>query len=286
MPGHPIPNDLQFLHVACEGRVATVTIDKPPINLYDGALLREFETVGLWCANNINVGAVLVQSATPGFWIAHFDVALILQFPKHMSPAFELGQFTRVCELFRTMPKLTIAVIEGRVGGGGSELAMSFDVRYGARETAIFNQPEVALGILPGGGGTQRLPRLIGRSRALEVILGCDDIDATTAEQWGWINRALPAAEVRPAAARLAARAATFPPHAVAEAKLSVLRAEKDLPADLVDEIRGFFRTLGNDDARQAMEAFLRQGGQTVEGENRLGALAAELAVTPELRIP
>lgn len=277
MPGHPLPVDLQFLRIDLHERVATVTIDKPPINLYDGALLSEFETVGTWGATSAEVGAVVVQSATPGFWIAHFDVALILRFPKNAAPSFELGQFTRVCELFRTMPKLTIAVIEGRVGGGGSELAMSFDVRYAARETAVFNQPEVALGILPGGGGTQRLPRLIGRSRAMEVILGCDDIDAATAERWGWINRTFPADEVRPAAARLARRAAGFPPHAVAEAKLSVLRAEKDLPADLLDEIRGFFRTLGNDNARAAMESFLRSGGQTVEGESRLGELAAEL---------
>lgn len=277
MPGQTIPADLAYLHVVVAERVATVTIDKPPINLYDGALLREFETVGLWCANNPEIGAVIVQSATPGFWIAHFDVSLILQFPTAMAPAFELGQFTRVCELFRTMPKLTIAAIEGRVGGGGSELAMSFDVRYAALETAIFNQPEVALGILPGGGGTQRLPRLIGRSRAMEVILGCDDIDAATAEKWGWVNRVLPGDQVRGAAHALARRAASFPAHAVAEAKLSVLRSEKDLPADLLEEIRGFFRTLGNDAARRAMESFLRQGGQTVEGEQRLGALAGEL---------
>lgn len=277
MSRHPLPADLQFLHVDIEQRVAGITIDKAPINLYDGALLREFEVVGTWCATNAEVGSVIVQSATPGFWIAHFDVNLILQFPANAEPAFELGQFTRVCELFRTMPKLTIAVIEGRVGGGGSELAMSFDVRYAARESAVFNQPEVALGILPGGGGTQRLPRLIGRSRAMEVILGCDDIDAHTAERWGWVNRTFPADEVRIAAVRLARRAAGFPPHAVAEAKLSVLRSEKDLPADLLDEIRGFFRTLGNDSARRAMEAFLRSGGQTVEGETRLGKLAAEL---------
>ena len=277
MPTPAAPSDLQYLRVDLDDRVAVITIDKPPINLYDGPLLREFETVGAWCASNADVGAVVVQSATPGFWIAHFDVAAILTFPKNMPPAFELGQFTRVCELFRTMAKLTIAVIEGRVGGGGSELAMSFDVRYAARETAIFNQPEVALGILPGGGGTQRLPRLIGRSRAMEVILGCDDIDAATAEAWGWVNRAFAANEVRPAAHALARRAASFPSHAVAEAKLAVLRAEKDLPADLLDEIRGFFRTLGNDAARQAMQAFLRQGGQTVAGEQRLGALASEL---------
>jgi enoyl-CoA hydratase/carnithine racemase len=279
----PAPDDLQFLRVDREsgghpvdGRVATITIDRPPINLFDGALLREFERVGEWLAYDPTVGAVVVESATPGFWIAHFDVATILRFPTDLRP-FELTQFARVCELFRTMPKLTIAVIEGRVGGGGSELAMSFDVRYAARETAMFNQPEVALGILPGGGGTQRLPRLIGRSRAMEVILGCEDIDAETAERWGWVNRCFAATDVRRAAHALAQRAARFPPHAVAEAKRCVLRAEHGLPEDLLDEMSAFFRTLGHERARSAMEAFLRQGGQTVEGEQRLGALAAEI---------
>ena len=274
--------DLQFIRVqrgdptSGNARVATITIDRPPINLYDGSLLREFELAGVALANDSDVGAVVVRSAVPGFWIAHFDVASILRFPAGID-VFELGQFTRVCELFRTMPKVTIAVVEGRVGGGGSELAMSFDVRYAARETAIFNQPEVALGILPGGGGTQRLPRLIGRSRAMEVILGCEDIDATTAEAWGWVNRCYPASEVVDAAMTLAGRVASFPPHAVREAKASVLRAEHGLPEDLLEEMRGFFRTLGDERARTAMEAFLRLGGQTSEGESRLGALVTEL---------
>jgi enoyl-CoA hydratase/carnithine racemase len=275
-----MPDDLQFLRVdqpSDSSRVVTITIDRPPINLFDGALLGELERVGTWCAYEPSVGAVVVQSSTPDFWIAHFDVATILRFPTDLRP-FELTQFTRVCELFRTMPKLTIAVIEGRVGGGGSELAMSFDVRYAARESAIFNQPEVALGILPGGGGTQRLPRLIGRSRAMEVILGCEDIDAETAERWGWVNRCFPSTDVRAAALALARRSANFPPHAVAEAKRCVLRAEHDLPEDLLDEMAAFFRTLGHERARTAMEAFLRQGGQTVEGERRLGALAGELS--------
>jgi enoyl-CoA hydratase/carnithine racemase len=146
-----------------------------------------------------------------------------------------------------------------------------------ALDGAVFNQPEVALGILPGGSGTARLPRLIGRSRALEVILGCDDIDAATAERWGWVNRALPAAEVRPFAQRLARRIAGFPPHAVAAAKASVLRAEKDVVPDLLAEAYAFNQTLSAEATRHALQAFLDRGGQTVEGESRLGDLATEL---------
>lgn len=268
--------EYRHLTVTKDGRVVTIEISKPPINLYDLELLSELNRAAEQCAYDASVGAVMLVSATPGFFIAHFDVATILRFPTNGMPGFEVGRFGRVCELFRTMPKLTIAVIEGRVGGGGSELAMSFDVRYAARETAIFNQPEVALGILPGGGGTQRLPRLIGRSRAMEVILGCEDIDAETAERWGWVNRTFPASTVRERAAALASRVANFPPHAVAEAKASILRTEAGLADGLIDEARAFARTLA--DGRQPMENFLARGGQTVEGESRLGELATELS--------
>ena len=109
------------------------------------------------------------------------------------------------------MPKATIAVIEGIARGGGSELALSFDMRFAAIGRAILAQPEVAVGIIPGGSGTQRLHRLVGRGRALEIVLGCDDIDAETAAQWGYVNRALPDAELRPFVDALA-RAHRFVP--------------------------------------------------------------------------
>ncbi len=274
-------SDLQFLRVKQTGRVATITIDRAPINLFDGRMLAELDQAGAWAAGDPSVGAVVMDSALSDFWIAHFDVSLILRFPTDRPPAHETGLFTRVCEHFRSMPKLTIAVIDGRVGGGGSELAMSFDVRY-VSDQAVFSQPEVALGILPGGGGTQRLPRLIGRSRAMEVILGCEDIDAATAEQWGWVNRRYRTGqEAHAAAEALAHRSAAFPPHAVAEAKASVLRAENhDLPADLLDEIRAFARTIGHERAVGAMRRFLEVGGQTREGELRLGEIAAIAAET------
>ena len=155
-------------------------------------------------------------------------------------------------------------------------------MRFAALGQAIFNQPEVALGIIPGGTGTQRLGRLVGRSRALEIVLGCDDVDAALAERWGWVNRALPSAELWPFVNRLAARIASFPPHAVAAAKASVLRAEKDVVADLLAEGEAFNGTLGGPGTRAAMERFLASGGQTVAGEQRLGELAGELGVPPD----
>jgi enoyl-CoA hydratase/carnithine racemase len=257
--------------------VATCTITNPPINLFDAALYGDLRRLALELQNDNAVRVVVLQSDNPQFFIAHFDVKLLLHYPVQPA-ATELNDFQLMCERFRTMPKATIAVIEGRAGGGGSELALSFDMRFAAIGKAVFNQPEVALGILPGGSGTVRLPRLIGRSRTLEVVLGCDDIDAVTAERWGWVNRALPADEVRPFVQRMARRIASFPPGAVAEAKATVLRVEADVPRHLLDEAAGFSRLCAGDPAQEAMTRFLDRGGQTVEGELRLGDLAAELA--------
>ena len=141
----------------------------------------------------------------------------------------------------------------------------------------MFNQPEVALGIIPGGTGTVRLPRLIGRSRALEAILGCDDIDAETAERWGWVNRVLPTDELATFVDRLAARIASFPPHAVAAAKASVVRAEAGVVEQLLAEAHAFSGTLADPRTQAAMASFLARGGQTPDGERRLGELAGEL---------
>ena len=266
------------LRVDVAAGIATITIDHPPINLMTVPMfLGLAETIGQLAVDD-DVRVVVTRSANPEWFIAHFDVAAILGFPTEASaPASDLNAFHRMCEALRTMPKPTIAVIEGRVGGGGSELSLGCDMRF-ATPSAVFNQPEVALGIIPGGSGTVRLPRLIGRARALEVILGCDDVDAHTAERWGWVNRVLEPADLDRFVHRLCARLASFPAHAVAAAKASVLRADGDLTADLLAEGDAFAATLGVPSTRAAMERFLDLGGQTPAGERRLGDLAAELA--------
>jgi enoyl-CoA hydratase/carnithine racemase len=270
------------LSVAVAGGIARVTIDHPPINLFDAQMYPEMARLADALAADGEVRVVVLDSADPAFFIAHFDVSLIQGIPVELPAPTHLNEFHRMCEAFRTMPKATIAVIEGRVGGGGSELALSCDMRFAALPDhghggAIFNQPEVALGIIPGGSGTVRLSRLIGRSRALEVMLGCDDIDATTAESWGWVNRALPPDQLWTFVNRLAQRIASFPPHAVAAAKAAVLRSEKDVEADLLAEGAAFNATLGHPSTIAAMDRFLHSGGQTRDGELRLGELAGEL---------
>jgi len=262
------PGDYAALRIRVEDGIAFVTIDHPPINLLDAALIIELDRLGREVQADSNVRVLVLDSANPEFFIAHADVNLILGLPREPAPApTELPAFHAMADRFRTMPKVTIAVIEGVARGGGSELALAMDMRFAARGRALLAQPEVALGIIPGGGGTQRLPRLVGRARALEIVLGCKDIDADLAERWGYVNRALADAELRPFVNALARRIASFPSEALAHAKAAVRAAEPDPVPGLLDEAHRFAQTLANEETITRMERFLELGGQTREAE-------------------
>ena len=229
--------DYELLRIETRDGVASATVDAPPINVMTLPLFGEIARFGQEAGDDDSVRAVVVKSADPDFFIAHFDVEALLQFPTdgeaRRSPN---NPFHQMCERFRTMPKVTIAQIEGRVGGGGSELVQAFDMRFGVRGRTTINQMEVPIGILPGGGGTQRLPRLVGRGRALEIILGGEDLDAETAERWGLLNRVFDADSIGAFVDRLARRIASFPAEAVKLAKAAVDAAELPLAEGLVEE--------------------------------------------------
>jgi enoyl-CoA hydratase/carnithine racemase len=273
--------DYKRISVRTEAGVAFATFDNPPINLITLELTAELVAFAQQVAKDDAIRAVVLRSDDPDFWLAHFDVAAIIDFPRDglapLNQRVDDNFYHALCESFRTMPKATIAEINGRVGGGGSEIAMSCDMRFGALGKTIINQPEVALGILPGGTGTQRLPRLVGRGRALEVILGCDDLDAATAERWGYLNRALPPAELRPFVDRLARRIASFPAPAIAAAKRATLASDASWERGLIEESHLFQVLLRTPEAPAAMKEFLASGGQTREGEKRLGELCGVL---------
>jgi enoyl-CoA hydratase/carnithine racemase len=266
------------LQAAVRDGVAEVTLDHPPINLFDRELMLELDHLGRELETDEAVRVVVIRSANPQFFIAHADVALIQTLPGDVPPPTEVPFFDAMVDRFRTMPKVTIGVVEGIARGGGSELLLALDMRFGALGRAVLGQPEVALGIIPGGGGTQRLPRLIGRGRALEVILGCDDVPADVAERWGWLNRALPPDALRPFVARLAQRIASFPPEAVALAKRAVLAAAPSPVPGLLEEADCFNRALGTAAARERMARFLAEGGQTAPVELELQRLITRLA--------
>ena len=266
----------KLIGVEVRGKVAYTTIDNPPVNLITRQLLEEFTRLSAEVDADDDLLVVVLRSANPDFFIAHFDVAAILEFPidkpaRHADYANAF--YHEMCERFRLMNKVTIAQIEGRVGGGGSELAMSFDMRFGVRGKTCVNQMEVPLGILPGGTGTQRMPRLIGRNRAIEVILCGIDMDADTAERWGYLNRAFEPGQIGPYVEWLAQRIALFPVEAVRLAKQAINSADKPLAEGFRDESYLFQQLCRTESGRRNMRKFLEMGGQTREGELKIQEL-------------
>lgn len=269
----------ETLDVAIDGRLAVVTINNPPINVITMSLYMDLIALTQDLESDPDLSVVLFKSADPDFFIAHFDVELILTFPIDEPAEYEteLNDFHKLCERLRTMNKVTIAQIEGRVGGGGSEFASSMDMRFGVSGTTIASQMEVPLGILPGGSGTQRLPALVGRARAMEIVLGAQDLDAETAERWGYLNRALSADEIDAWVMSLAKRIASYPVAAVRLAKQSINAAQADPTDGLREEAYLFQQLLRTDDAQQKMKAFMAMGGQTREVELKVGELVDHL---------
>src|SRR5881398_1106699 len=232
--------EYRCLRVRLDRGVAFVTIDHPPINLLDVALMRELDGIGKELEGDDAVRVVVFDSADPDFFIAHADVALIRQLPTSAPRPTTLGFFHAMVERFRTMPKATIGKIDGRARGGGSEFLLSLDLRFGA--------------------------------------LGGEDVPAELAERWGYLNRALPSAELGPFVERLAFRIASFPADAIALAKAAVNAAELPTEQGLLEEAACFNGTLGTAAARQRMARFLELGGQTRAVELHLGSLVDRLA--------
>ncbi len=271
----------KLIRVEKKDRIIRATVDNPPINLITMALYGELAALSKEVDVDDEALVFILKSANPDFFLAHFDVSAILSFPIDQPASREAAtnnEYHAMCERFRTMGKATIAQIEGRVGGGGSELACSFDMRFGIIGKTIINQMEVPIGILPGGTGTQRWPRLVGRGRAIEVILGGIDVDAETAERWGYLNRAFKADEIGPYVDALAKRIASFPAPAVRMAKEAIDASTLTIADGLAEESYLFQKVMREPSAQRAMKRFLEVGGQTREGELKVAELAEKVS--------
>ena len=283
---------LELLMADVREGVRTITIHhKHPACILTGELSRELAMAVDEAESDEATRVVVFRSADPDFFIAHFDVSRILTWvdldtssDKHplnddrmqsiREGASRQEFLPSSAEKLRKSPKVSIAEIAGRAGGGGC------DMRFGLAGKTKFNQMEVPLGILPGGNGTVNLPKLIGRNRALEMILGGVDIDAETAERWGYLNRVLPSKEALSAHVdALAHRIASFPTVAVAAAKQCVSNSLAMSQDDALNqELLLFAETLKDPASKKLMTAFLeKRGGQTREGELRVGDLAPYL---------
>ncbi len=271
--------NFNHLNVYRDGKILYVEIDNPPINLITVPLLFDFINLTKWVEDDEDSTVLVLKSVVDGFFIAHFDVgALLAMDSNESSPADSLTTFDELCLRFQTMSKITICVVEGRIGGGGSEIAMSCDLRFAASGTAVMNQMEVPIGIIPGGGGTQRLPALIGYPRALELIVGGLDLDAETGEKWGYFNRSLPKEELDLFITRFLDRVASFSPESVRSAKEALQLSIPNLVGGLVKENILFNERNNSESGRELMKRFLDLGGQSVLQESRIEEFALEVA--------
>ena len=197
-----------------------VTFDHPPLNIFGPETIPQLNESSRRWKPTTQVKVVVFDSAVEGFFLTHYDFLAPLDDSTSLPPGpTGLQQLPDMLVRLSSAPVVSIASIRGRATGVGSELALASDMRFASREKAILSQWEIGAGLVPGGGPMARLPRLIGRGRALEVLLGADDIDGELAERYGYVNRSLPDAELDAFVDALAMRIATFDKQAIADTK-------------------------------------------------------------------
>ena len=271
-------NNLSCLRVQINAGVAWLTLHYPPINLFDGQLAQELDDVTRALEDDKTVRVVVLQSGVPQFFIAHSGLARVGSGPKKVSNTPNFRQSQIITERLRNMPKVTIAKVEGIARGGGNEIVLGADMSFAALDKAIFGQPEVGVGLVPGGGSTQRLPSVVGRGRALEILIGGDDFSAAMAERYGWINRAMSAEELGPFVERLAHRIASFPAHTIAHIKAAVNQGVLSwIPGSLLAEAHQADLSVASDITRARVKEGLHLGMETLDGELDLGKIIAKL---------
>jgi enoyl-CoA hydratase/carnithine racemase len=265
----------ETLTVREEGAVLFAQIAAPPMNLLGPELVRDLVSL-IERAEAGDFQVLVFQSADPDYFISHVDVTRIKEYREE---AAKLAGEASLSLLFRRLSAsrlVTIAQIEGRVRGAGSEFVLACDMRFAALESAIFSQPEQAFGVIPGAGGVQHLTRLMGRGRALEVLLSAEDYDAELAERYGWINRALPASSLGDFVRSLAHRIAGFPKAGHVSVKDRV-NAISLAPADDFRRDSDLFgEGLRSPEGQSRTQAALRRGFQTREAEMDLARLLGD----------
>jgi len=250
----------EFISTEQDGAVAVVTIDHPPVNALSAPLLEELESEIDRLDHDEGVRAIVLKGAGERAFVAGADIS---EFPSLRAAATEEGGSARgIQKLGARMDaarKPFVAAIHGFCLGGGLELAMCCDIRV-ASDDAQLGQPEIKLGLIPGGGGTQRLPRLVGLGRALLLNMTGEFIDARTAYDWGLVERVVPKEELVDTALGLAKTIAERSPVAIGVLR-ELARTTRDLPLEegLRREADGFRRCLASEDGAEGVAAFLEK---------------------------
>ena len=269
----------ETLTISKEGAVLFAEIGAPPMNLLGPELVRDLVSLIQRAEADDAVQVLVFKSADPDYFISHVDVTRIKEYREE---AAKLTGEASIALLFRHLSAsrlVTIAQIEGRVRAAGSEFILACDMRFAALESAIFGQFESAFGLIPGGGAAQHLARLMGRPRALEVMLSAEDYNAELAERYGWINRALPADALSDFVRSLAHRIARFPAAGHVEVKDRVNAIALAPAEDFRRDSDLFGEGVSNPEAQTRIQAAMKRGFQTRDAEMALARMLDDLAV-------
>jgi enoyl-CoA hydratase/carnithine racemase len=239
-----------------------VVFDHPPFNVMDGSMFQSLQDLLGRMDASETLRVVVFESAIPDFYLAHFDLTgklgNVMSGVGHSGLPILIDTFVRITK----SPVVSISKIRGCVRGASSEFVLACDMRFASRENTRLGQPEVAVGLHPGGGGAERLPHLVGRGRALEIVLGGNDFDGDTAERYGYINRALADAELDGFVDALARRIASFDRRAIAAAKDLINQVSLPSSDRLLEALNSFQTALGWAEAQHRIGVLIKRGLQ------------------------
>jgi enoyl-CoA hydratase/carnithine racemase len=256
-----------------------VTFDHPPLNIFGPETIPQLEEIIKSLELDQSVKALVFDSAVEGFFLIHYDFLAKLEESTALPPGpTGLQPLPDMLARLSRAPVVSIASIRGRATGVGSELALACDMRFASREKAILSQWEVGAGLVPGGGPMARLPRLIGRGRALEVLLGADDVGGDLAELYGYVNCSLPDSELDGFVDALAMRIASFDKQAIADTKHLVNIASLPSDADIAPEWDAFIASVQRPTTQARIKTLMERGfHKPGDVENRLGHYVGQL---------
>src|SRR3989441_9254316 len=258
-----------------------ILFENPPFNIVDATIFEGLQGLLARMGASPSLRVVVFESANPEFYLAHFDLTgKTGNITTAVGPSglpILIDTFVRLTQ----SPVVSIAKIRGCARGVSSEFVLACDMRFASRENTRLGHPEVGVGLHPGGGGTERLPDLVGRGRALEIVLGANDFDGDTAERYGYVNRALPEAELDSFVDALARRIASFDRRAIAAAKHLVNQVSLPSADRLLDALNSFQTALTWPEAQQRIQTLLERGLQReVDFENRWPEVLGTLVET------
>ncbi|MBN9658075.1 MAG: enoyl-CoA hydratase/isomerase family protein [Acidobacteria bacterium] len=263
----------QVLLARISPRYWRVTLNHPPLNIFGPETIPQFNAVVTALEADQEVRVVVFDSAVEGFFLTHYDFLAPLEDSTSMPPGpTGLPPLPDMLVRISRAPVVSIASIRGRATGVGSELALACDMRFASREKALLSQWELGAGLVPGGGPMARLPRLIGRGRALEVLLGADDMPGDLAERYGYVNRALPDTELDGFVHALATRISNFDKQGIGEIKRMVNMATLPPVSEIALEWDAFLASLQRPAAQARIQELMKSGfHKPGDVETRLG---------------